>query len=285
MVRDANAQLAAQGKETLRMIYPSDGVAIADAPLGYLEHGQPARKREIFTKLQRWLLSPEIQKEIAATGRRTGPIGDAFPNQLRLPKAEIVRQALDLYQTTLRKPSLTVYCLDVSGSMSGNRLSQLKSAMHGLLDQKLARQNLLQSATKDITIVVPFSSTPQLGWQVTGNDPAQLADLDAKIQALEATGGTDIYSPVVQSFEQIQRIEIRENYFPAVILLTDGESNTGASLADVLSQKLDVPVFAIQFGEASTKQLDDLTKATSGKVFDGRSDLSAAFREAKGYNG
>lgn len=285
MATEANTKLAAQGREKLTVVYPSDGVAIADAPLGYVEHGQGAGKRQAFAKLQSWLLSPAIQREIAATGRRTGPIGDAFPNQLRLPRAEVVRQALDLYQTSLRKPSLTVYCLDVSGSMRGERLEQLKSAMRGLLDQSLARRSLLQTSARDITVVIPFSSTPEALWQLRGNDPAALSALSAKIQALVASGGTDIYSPVVQALRRIHQQPGYEDYFPAVILLTDGESNTGASLSAVLSEKHDIPVFAIRFGEASSDQLEALTKATSGRTFEGRGDLSAAFREAKGYNG
>ncbi len=285
MATEANATLAAQGKEKLTVIYPSDGVAIADAPLGYVEHGQGTKKRQAFDRLQKWLLSPEIQREIAATGRRVGPIGEAFPSQLRLPRAETVRQALDLYQTSLRKPSLTVYCLDVSGSMRGERLDQLKSAMRGLLDQDQARRSLLQTSTRDITVVIPFSSTPHALWEVRGNDPNALISLNAKIQALEATGGTDIYSPTVEALRRIRQQPSYEDYFPAVILLTDGESNTGASLSDVIGEKLDIPVFAIRFGEALVGQLDALTESTSGRTFEGRCDLSAAFREAKGYNG
>jgi Ca-activated chloride channel family protein len=89
----------------------------------------------------------------------------------------------------------------------------------------------------------------------------------------------------VQALRRIRQQPGVEDYFPAVILLTDGESNTGASLSDVLPERRDIPVFAIRFGEASVGQLDALTEATSGKTFEGRSDLSAAFREAKGYNG
>ena len=51
-----------------------------------------------------------------------------------------------------------------------------------------------------------------------------------------------------------------------------------------LGLSADVPVMAILFGEASTQQLDQVTQATSGKVFDGKKDLTRAFREAKGYN-
>ena len=77
-------------------------------------------------------------------------------------------------------------------------------------------------------------------------------------------------------------------YFPAVILMTDGQSNTGASFSDlqahIAQSGLQVPVYAISFGDADKSQLDQITNLTSGKLFDGSHDLASAFREAKGYN-
>ena len=35
---------------------------------------------------------------------------------------------------------------------------------------------------------------------------------------------------------------------------------------------------------ASTDQLSEITRYTTGTIFDGRKDLVAAFRAAKGYN-
>ena len=169
--------------------------------------------------------------------------------------------------------------------MAGERLEQLKSAMRGLLEPETARRSLLQTGQSDLTVVIPFSGAPLETWEVRGNDPAALAALNAKIQALVAKGGTDVYSPTRAGLQRIRRQPGYEDYFSAVILLTDGKSNTGASLSDVLAEKLDIPVFAIRFGEASSEQLDELTQATSGRVFEGRGDLNAAFREAKGYNG
>ena len=41
----------------------------------------------------------------------------------------------------------------------------------------------------------------------------------------------------------------------------------------------------IMFGDADSKQLNDLAKLSNGKVFDGRNgNLSGIFREVKGYN-
>ena len=131
----ANRQLEAQGREPLYVVYPYDGLSIADSPLGYLDHGDE-KKEEALQKVQDYLLSEAVQKEIEATGRRTGygkvsPENEAVFNKdwgidtdrilspISMPAAPVLMEALNLYQTELRKPSLTIYCLDYSGSMEG----------------------------------------------------------------------------------------------------------------------------------------------------------------------
>ena len=78
------------------------------------------------------------------------------------------------------------------------------------------------------------------------------------------------------------------NYIPAVILMTDGESNTGKKYEDLEAawkqNGKDVPVFLIKFGDASDTQLEQIATLTNGAVFDGRKDLISAFRKVKGYN-
>jgi Ca-activated chloride channel family protein len=88
--------------------------------------------------------------------------------------------------------------------------------------------------------------------------------------------------------EIFTRAPDREAFMPAVVLMTDGESNTGLALSDVerawKSAGADVPIFSIMFGEASKRQLEALSSVTRGRVFDGRKDLVNAFRAVKGYN-
>ena len=43
-------------------------------------------------------------------------------------------------------------------------------------------------------------------------------------------------------------------------------------------------MFAITFGDADPQQLEALAQLTRARVFDGRKDLAAAFRTARGYN-
>jgi Ca-activated chloride channel family protein len=70
--------------------------------------------------------------------------------------------------------------------------------------------------------------------------------------------------------------------------MTDGESNYGKRFQDLekayKEMGMDVPVFSITFGKASSGQLSEIEELTRARVFDGRHDLVKAFRKAKGYN-
>ena len=233
----------------------------------------------------------ELQNADAAVFNPEWGIGAArIINQIRYPKADVIREALDLYQTAFRKPSLTVYCLDFSGSMKGEREERLKEAMRLILDQDRARQVMLQASPRDETVVILFNSQVIQERRVKGNDARALRDLWATIDSMTPAGGTDIYSPVIRAYELIQQRAGLGDCFPAVILMTDGESNTGRTFGDLeeylKSRRIrgEVPTHAISFGEASEAQLKALTEATSGRVFDGKKDLATAFREVKGYN-
>ncbi|MDP9368105.1 MAG: substrate-binding and VWA domain-containing protein [Chloroflexota bacterium] len=300
----ANQQLSAEGRDPLYVVYPVDGLAIADWPLGYVDRGDVA-KAEFFAKLQDYLLSPDVQKELLAQGRRTGlglnPIGadpkvfnpdwgidlDRVIQPITLPPPDVIREALVLYQTALRKPSFTVFCLDFSGSMEGQGVKDLKSAMGILLQPDQAARYFLQPSTGDVTIVIPFDDETINQWRVDGNDPAALRDLLGRVIVQAPGGGTNIYAPVIAALDAMEGVNM-EDYSPAIILMTDGRSNHGdfAGLQTRLGQGSPgrVPVYAILFGDASKDQLIEITEATAGRIFDGRTDLIGAMREAKGYN-
>jgi Ca-activated chloride channel family protein len=305
IIIETNQALVSAGKEPLYVVYPVDGIVMADSPLGYINNGDQ-RKEDAFRKLQAYLLSDDAQKKIAALGRRTGIGGltasldravfnpdwgidtARILSPIRLPAAEVILKALTLYQTDFRKPSLTVYCLDYSGSMSGTGSQQLKAAMGILLDPDKSRQFLLQPGSDDYTVVIPFSNRILDTWQQKGNDPQSLAELLGRITQLEPTGGTDIYSPIIEGMDRIAKLPDLDRYVPAIILMTDGQSNTGRTLADLKDEVQalgkDIPVFCIMFGDASERQLDAISGLTRARVFDGRKDLVTAFRNVKGYN-
>ena len=166
LIIDANQQLEEEGKEPLYVVYPYDGLSIADSPLGYVDHGD-AEKEEAFLAVQEYLLSDKAQAEIEATGRRINAGGVSKENQdvfnrdwgidterilspIQMPEAAVLTEALNVYQTSFKKPSLNIYCLDFSGSMSGTGEEQLKEAMAQILLQENARKNFLQANAGEV---------------------------------------------------------------------------------------------------------------------------------------
>ena len=304
LILETNKILVARGEEPLYIVYPQDGIVIADSPLGYINSGN-TKKEESFKKLQDYLLSDKIQKDILQSGRRVG-FGGTIENAdksvfnpewgvdtiktlspIKLPSAEIIKKALRIYQQDFRKSSYTVFCLDFSDSMRGPGERELKEAMNLLLDKKKAEQYFINFSPSDKIVVIPFSDEIKDIWKANGNNPKEIKELNSKIQNLSPGGATDIYSPIIDALTELENIDTDE-YTPAIILMTDGASNSGKSFTDLSSKfenaGVDIPVFSIMFGEASETQLKEISNLTKARIFDGRSDLIQAFRTAKGYN-
>ncbi len=74
VLKETNDRLLANGGEPLYFIYPADGVAVADSPLGFVDHGRGAEVETFFDELLAYLQTPDVQKRIAETGRRI-PLG------------------------------------------------------------------------------------------------------------------------------------------------------------------------------------------------------------------
>ena len=109
-----------------------------------------------------------------------------------------------------------------------------------------------------------------------------------QIEEEACAGGTDIYQAAAEGIRRIASDYDLSQYTPAVILLTDGMSNSGMDYEEFkefyLDSGVDVPVFSIMFGDAEEEQLEELADLSNARVFDGREDLIGAFRSVKGYN-
>ena len=295
-----NEILEDRGEEPLYVVYPYDGLSLADSPLGYVDQGEE-EKEELFLGLQEYLLSEETQDAIQRTGRRTGYTGisernreifreewglqpDRVLSPIRMPETEVLFECLNLYQTELRKPSLSVYCLDYSGSMSGRGNRQLVEAMEQLLIQENAAKNFLQASQDEVNILIPFNSEPIDVFMAAGNG-SELEGLYERVEEQTPGGGTNMYSAIVEGLDLLYSFDLSD-YTPAIILLTDGQS--GGSIDDIEPYYSDlgvsIPIFSIMFGDADESQLEELAEYSNARVFDGRENLTEAFRSVKGYN-
>lgn len=308
MIIKINNTLVKQGREPLYAVYPVDGLALADPTLGFINKADNKQKKAFFLELRDYLLQDDTQKKIAERGFRTSKIGSTMANAdpdvyrkdwginttaelsfISLPTGQVIDQALQLYQQVFRKPSYTVFLVDVSGSMRDKGLPEAKDALLGLLDQNRAAEYYLQATPQDTVRIIPFNSVV-LGDGVKVTGPEEFAKAIAYVKNLRAGGGTNIYAPVVRALDLMQADEEQVNdSLPAIVLLTDGLSK-GGDLPQV-EQRLsklqgiaNPPIFSIMFGAADPDQLKGLAHLNTGRVFDSKKGLAEAFRKVSGYN-
>lgn len=304
LIIQTNERLEKEGKEPLYCVYPVDGLSLSDSPLAYVDKGD-AEKEKLFLDFQKYILSDKAQDGIEKTGKRSaygtvreenkkiykkewGIDLDRVLSPVRLPKADVIMEALKLYQGQFKKPALTVYVLDYSGSMYGKGEAQMNRALEEVLIPENAAKNLLLGTSKDKTVLVPFSDTVYGFVSADGNGDA-LKSLYEKSQSYEIGGGTSMYEAIIYALDRLKKEGIAiENYSPAVVVLTDGRANGMATIEDLQAAydalDEDVPIFGILFGAADPEELDQVAKLSRARVFDGRENLVEAFQQVKGYN-
>jgi len=297
--------LNAGGKltEPLDLIYPKEGIITADYPLMLLN----SAKQDAYQKVVDWLLKPEQQKRIMSeTSRRPAVPGVAldpkFPTQtlVSLPfpsKLETINALLTSYLDQVRRPASAVFVLDLSGSMDGGRLDDLKHALTQLtgLDQSLTGQFSRFRSREQVTFVT-FASTVEDNrtFTIDDTDPngPDMQAIRDYIDGLEAGGSTAIYSALEQAYADVSdQYRSDPNRLYSVVLMTDGENNTGKSPSDFSSayQRLEsnvraVHAYPILFGDGAVAEMNSIATLTGGTVFDAKtSSLDTIFKQIRGY--
>ena len=294
-----NQKLAKSGKDTLYAVYPIDGVSISDSPFAYIDNGNES-KEEIFKNIQSFIISDKGQALLQTKGRRTwyGGISTSVdktifnPNwgidttkyisPIKYPSTAVIKTSLNLYQSELRKPTHVVFCLDYSGSMTGDGYSQLVNAMNYILTEEAAK-DLLQFSYKDKITIIPFGSEVMSTWST--DDGSKTDNLINNITRLKPNGMTALYPAATKAIQELAK-EDKDKYNLSVILMTDGQGNIGdfSELKSTYNLTSQIPIYSIMFGSAEKSQLQQIANLTNAKVFDGRTNLLSAFKEVRGYN-
>ena len=293
-----NKELVKNGKEPLYLIYPVDGVSICDSPLVYINNRND-KKKKVFMEFQSFFLSDEGQDTLLNLGRRTwyGGVTDKAPSDIfnkewgidttkyispiKYPAESVIKEALELYQTKLRKPVHVVFCLDYSGSMYGEGMNELQKAMEYIFSDS-AKKSMIQFTGEDKIDVIAFGSHVNVIGSEKGDNTDKLL---AKIKEFEFDGATALYPAASEAIKLLS--SENNSYNSSVILMTDGEGNIGTyrDLLDTYKKyNKDIPIYSITFGDADLEQLTLMADLSNGKVFDGKSDLVKAFKTVRGYN-
>ncbi len=291
-------ELNASGKlrEPLHLVYPSDGVAIADYPMVLLNDA----KQSGYQKVVDYLRSPEMQQKIMdqthrrpviASVRPAAEFGNRVLVDVPFPgSANAVNALLLAYLNDRRVPAHAIFVLDTSGSMEGERLDTVKEAFHVLTgsDPSITGRFARFDDRERIT-VENFSDRikDSRDFQMHGrDDPQTFSAVSSYADSLDAGGGTAIYDALEQA-EDVASKDGPDRY-TSIVLMTDGQNNAGES-ANRFLQNFDqrpkkTRVFAIAIGEANPEELQRVASATGGRAFDARtSSLVDIFKEIRGY--
>jgi Ca-activated chloride channel family protein len=297
----ANERLAPADKLTL--IYPRDGMISADYPLMLLNGNQ----REAYTRLVTSLKAAPFQRDAlsaaflrpanaevaAAAALPAAAVAElGFPNRL-----EVIDAVLAAYQSQWRKPATSIFVLDLSGSMKGQRLSSMRDALKVLSGAESAsaaatasmRYSAFQS--RERVVLITFASEVSAPLWVRF-EPDQIdtarSDLRRLADAMVADGGTAIYSALAAAEELAAQEMAREpDRFVSIVLLTDGESNAGLKVAEFRARYasgMPARIFPILFGEGNVAEMRQIAQLSGGREFDGRQfRLGQVFKEIRGY--
>jgi len=230
------------------------------------------------------------------------PLAALFPDQLlvELPfpdEVAVVDNLIYGYLDEQRIPSHTVYVLDVSGSMEGDRLDALKQALAGLtgIDESLTGQFSRFRNRERITLI-PFSSTVEdtADFDISDTDEqsADMGAIRAYVDGLRAGGGTAIYSALEEAYRAVAAAQARDaGRYYSVVLMSDGENNEGLrrDQFEALHRQFppelrNVRTFTILFGGANEDEMEGLASLTGGRMFDAQAEpLSTIFKQIRGY--
>ncbi len=291
--------------EPLTLVYPTDGVVTADYPLTFLTSADD-QARERFDTLVDWLLQPEQQQRILDDTRRRPltagvTVDDAFTDQVLvdLPfpsQLQVANDLINAYLNEIRRPPQTIFVLDTSGSMEGDRIEALKQSLRDLAGADTSTQGTFaQFRNRERVTLIPFSTEPQppevFEVPASGGDDVR-AEISARADQLTAFGDTAIYDSLIEAYSLAgEQIADNPDTFTSIVLMTDGENTFGQEYADFEAahatfpdEVRGVPTFAILFGDSDVPQMQQVADLTGGEVFDARDgNLSGAFQEIRGY--
>lgn len=290
-------------REDLALIYPKEGIITADYPLMLLD----GDKREQYDRLVTYLRSPEFQQELMRTTLRRPVIpgialDGRIPNPLlvELPfpnSVDVIDSLLFSYLDEQRVPAHAIFVLDVSGSMRGTGITDLKTAMNNLtgLDSTLTGR-FARFRAREIITIVTFSDYVQSVQSFNINDVssqgAAMQEIRTYVSGLNANGGTAIYTALAEAYRLAEEAQQQDpNRYYSVVLMSDGENTDGLSSGDFRRYYQGLPedvqgirTFTVLFGNADEDAMDAIAGLTGGRVFDGTAEsLSLIFKQIRGY--
>lgn len=209
-------------------------------------------KKEILKKFVEFCKSPEYQK--LATDYGFNAYNDYKP-EIGDISGDLVAQAQKLWKEKKdgNNDLVAVFVADVSGSMNGVSLNKLK-------------QSLISGAQyigKETSIgLVSFSDEVNINLPIGKFDLNQRSLFNGAVESLSANGNTAMFDAIVVASKMLIEEKAKNpNAKLMLFVLTDGETNTGHTLKDVLPvlEAFQIPIYTIGYN-ANIKVLESLSQ-------------------------
>jgi Ca-activated chloride channel family protein len=271
--------------EKLVALYPKEGTFWHEHPYAVpLTDWVTDEQRSAARVFTDYVRSEVVQRKVMENGfRPVNPkvaIGYPFtkelgvdPNQpatvLTVPEPEVIAAVQASWQY-VKKQGDILLVIDVSGSMEGDKIDQVREAAARFLD-KMPKQNRLGLTVFNDTI--RDLTAPGLVEEVG-------TDIRSNIANLQANGKTALYDTVIAMIDKLQKAGAQQenDRIRAIVLLSDGQDTAStASLNDVLAKinqartgRNPILIIPVAYGsDADIAALNSIARAASTKVQSG----------------
>ncbi len=221
-----------------------------DSPL-YALGDLPREKLDIIMKFAEFTAQDKYQK--AAADKGFNGLQD-YKSELPTVDGSLLGSAQKVWKEKKNgsKPIAAVFVADVSGSMDGAPLNQLKESL--LKGQKyLGKDNSIG--------LVSYSSSVAVNLPIKKYDTNQQSMFVGAVEGLQAGGGTATFDGIIVALKMLQdEMAANPGVKPLIFVLSDGETNEGHTLKDIkeLVETYKVPIYTIGYN-ANIKALQSIS--------------------------
>lgn len=222
--------------------------------------GLPAEEREVLALFAAFAAGQAMQ---ALAGEYGFNRLDEYASPYPVPSGGFLSKAQALWKEKKDsgRPVVAVFVADVSGSMDGDRIKRLREAL-------LAGSAFI--AEGNSIGLVSFSDTVTKLLPVRPFTKRQKAEFTAAAAGLQAGGSTALYDALVVAEDMVLgAAKGAAGAKPLIILLSDGEPNSGLELGDVsgIIRALKAPIYTISYaGDVEVlKELSRMNEAAALK--------------------
>jgi Ca-activated chloride channel family protein len=242
-------------------IYPNEGTFWNDHPFIVMANTSMA-EQQAAEQFRTFLLSVESQQQALSYGFRPAnadvppadPISPAngvqpqgVRNVLEVPPADVLVAAKNMWAQN-RKRADIMLVVDISSSMEGEKLEQVKAGLETFLTRILP---------EDRVGLVTFASTATVNVP-----PAPLAEsriaLGDAIRVLRTKDKTAVFDGLRAGKQALNALpETDEDRIKAIVLLSDGADNASSITMDQLEQEFEesgISVFPVAYGGDADRQ-------------------------------